>query len=125
MLETEQQLDVFQWLSPSYWEVKSQLQAVTNQRHKDTLSWLLELPEIERWQNSHPGSHERFLWIKGYPGAGKSVMAGFLIDKLTGSVPNSIVTYFFCKRGEAKLTDMRDIMRTVAYMCVQGSHQVK
>src|ERR1700737_3878990 len=73
MRETDQQ-DVFQWLSPSYWEAKSQLQAVTNQRHKDTLSWLLELPEIERWQNSHPGSHERFLWIKGYPEAGESVM---------------------------------------------------
>jgi tetratricopeptide (TPR) repeat protein len=125
--KTQHELDhkFFQWLSPSYWEVEGQLQAVINQRLEGTLPWVLKMPEFESWQKSEPDSHEHVLWIRGGPGMGKSVLAGFLIEHLKMSFPNSIVTYFFCKKGEAKLTDVRDILRTIAYQCLVRSQQAK
>jgi hypothetical protein len=59
------------------------------------------------------------LWIQGGTGVGKSFMAEFLIETLQKN--NSVVAYLFCKRGEAKLTAVRDILRTLAYKCMQGS----
>src|SRR5947207_11650036 len=35
------------------------------------------------------------------------------------------VVYFFCKRGELKLTDVRDIIRTLAYKCIQNSPKAR
>jgi hypothetical protein len=103
--------------------VEGQLQAVNHSRYEGTLSWVFKMPELKTWLTSQPNSYERILWIRGGPGVGKSFMAGFLIETLKKS--NSVVMYFFCKRGEAKLTDVRDILRTLAYKCIQSSHQAR
>lgn len=67
---------------------------------------------------------ERILWIHGSLGVGKSFMAGYFIDLLRGLSPNSLMAYFFCKRGEKGLTKAQEIIKTLAYQCSQGDGKV-
>lgn len=64
---------------------------------------------------------ERILWIRGTLGVGKSIMAGYFIELLKYLHPTSIVGYFFCKSGQAGLTRARDIVRTLAFQCIQNN----
>ena len=107
--------DFLRWLSPSNWEVQAQLEEIQNQRKENTLDWVREMPEFQQWQDSVG----RVLWIRGSAGVGKSVIAGFLINHLQVSYPSSVVGYFFCKSGESKLMDIRSIIRTIAYHCME------
>lgn len=111
------------WLSPSYWLVEAQLGAARRQRDKDTLQWILRTPEFKDWRltTEESDSTQQTLWIKGPPGAGKSTIAAYMIDFLRCHYSNSLVLYFFCKRGVPGLTSARSIIRTLAYQCVLNS----
>lgn len=111
------------WLSPSYWLVEAQLHSVREQRGSDTLQWARDMPEFQSWRTSDNriGSKERILWIRGTLGVGKTIMAGYFIDLLQCLYPDAIVAYFFCRSGQAGLTKARDLVRTLAYQCIEGN----
>lgn len=105
------------WLSASYWLVESRLQGVRDTRAPDTLKWSHKEPAFKAWRTSESGTKENVLWIRGGPAIGKSTMAGYFIDELKRQYRNAIVAYFFCGREEPGLTDVRDVIRTIAYQC--------
>jgi hypothetical protein len=122
--QRKQDEEFLKWLSPSHWLVEGQLSYVREQRAKGSLQWALVLEEFQRWQladvDNSPES--RVLWIRGPLGIGKSTMAGYFIDLLKCQYPNAIVAYFFCRTNEAGLMKARDIIRTLAYQCIEGDH---
>lgn len=44
-------------------------------------------------------------------------MAGYFIDELKRQYRKSVIAYFFCAREEPGLSDVRDVIRTIAYQC--------
>ena len=119
----KQNEDFLKWLSPSYWLVENQLYAMRERRSKDTLHWAYDMDEFRTWRLAkvEESSEDRILWIRGTLGIGKSTMAGYFIDLLKCQYPNSIVAYFFCRSHQAGLTKARDIIRTLAYQCIQDN----
>src|SRR5271169_3188118 len=115
------------WLSPSYWLVEGQLSSVRDKRGKDTLDWARNMKEFQAWRNCEitSGPVERILWIRGTLGVGKTIMAGYFVELLKCLYPDTIVAYFFCRKGEAGLTKARDIIRTVIFQCIQYSPNVR
>lgn len=115
------------WLSPSYWLVDAQLHSVRQQRGADTLQWARDMPEFRVWQRSDVriDSKDRILWIKGTLGIGKSTMAGYFIDLLKCLYPKSIIAYFFCKSGQPGLTKAIDIIRSLAYQCIESNEEAR
>jgi tetratricopeptide (TPR) repeat protein len=74
------------------------------------------MPEFQEWRlRTKQDSAHRILWIRGFPGAGKSTLAGYYVDLLGDLYPQAIVLYFFCVRGTTGLTKVRDIIRALAY----------
>lgn len=62
-------------------------------RHPRTGLWLTRRPEFQTWLD-HPDSA---LWLSGIPGAGKTVLAGTIIEEaLRKSSEDIAVTFFFC-----------------------------
>ena len=114
-------VEFLEWLSPSYWLVESQLSSFRNQRTTGTLEWARDMPEFQAWRLSDLGesSERRITWIKGTLGIGKSVMAAYFIDLLKCQYRNAIVAYFFCRSNQPGLTSSRDILRTLAYQCIE------
>ena len=52
-------------------------------------------------------------------------MAAFFIDLLKTLYPTAIVGYFFCRSGQKGLTKAQDIVRTLAYQCIQGDEDAR
>ncbi|KAK3385296.1 vegetative incompatibility protein het-e-1 [Podospora didyma] len=63
-----------------------------------TSIWLPRLPEWKSWLDCN--APNRFLWIHGLPGAGKTVLASFIIEELRQFCQNSpegcIYVYYYC-----------------------------
>lgn len=81
-------------------------------RHPGTGLWLQRLPEFEHWI-SMPNS---MLWLKGIPGAGKTVLAGAIIEETlnrsTETIPSA---FFFCDYKNDTTHSPATILRALVY----------
>jgi len=88
--------------------------ALANERAKNlsfqTLSppsWIFENSEFQAWLSS---STDKFLWLSGTTGFGKSALAAYLTAVLVEKLPSSSVAWFFCK-DNMFLREANHIMR--------------
>ncbi|RWA07817.1 hypothetical protein EKO27_g7295 [Xylaria grammica] len=51
-------------------------------RCQDTGSWLFQSPAFLDWANGSKGGNRRVLWLKGIPGAGKTVLSSAIVNHL-------------------------------------------
>lgn len=59
----------------------SSLHNAAFKKHEEhTSAWLLQAPEWSNWLNRE--KLQKFLWIHGIPGSGKTVLASFIIEQL-------------------------------------------
>ncbi|KAK3368329.1 hypothetical protein B0H63DRAFT_404201, partial [Podospora didyma] len=72
----------------------------------DTSQWVLRLDEWKAWLEGTSGS--RFLWIHGIPGAGKTILASFLVEQIrahcaaTGDDKKHGLAYYYCYFGRSQ-----------------------
>src|SRR5208282_4772114 len=103
--------DIFEWLSPSHWEVIGLFSSHRHRCFEGTLQWLYLAPELKAWLVSKDGPN--LLWVTALPGVGKSIIAAHLLGNLhvqlaaTGGhsekLRQTYLCYFFCKDGEQTL----------------------
>ncbi|RDW74835.1 hypothetical protein BP6252_05977 [Coleophoma cylindrospora] len=64
----------------------------------NTCEWFLHIPQWESWLRN--GESDRFLWIYGNPGAGKTILASFLIEHCQlycqTTSGQSCCVYYYC-----------------------------
>ncbi|KAN0072735.1 hypothetical protein V8E54_008849 [Elaphomyces granulatus] len=70
-----------------------------------TCKWFLHKPEYTDWRCAEKlQDHHGFLWIKGKPGAGKSILMKFIFSNAKDSAkanPNTmVISFFFNARGD-------------------------
>ncbi|PNP46437.1 hypothetical protein THARTR1_10759 [Trichoderma harzianum] len=96
--------------------------------HRDNLSkrqdgtnvWFIESPEFNEWLNS---SEKSFLWIRGIPGAGKTIIASTVIDTLQAHVEtrNIALAFFYCTFTNNETTDYQAILGSlVSQVCYRS-----
>lgn len=81
-------------------------------RHHMTGMWLTEGTQFKQWCNVK-GSK---LWLSGIPGAGKSVLAGAMVDeclKLSTLMPGTATAYFFCTYRDNETHEPENIMSSI------------
>lgn len=81
-------------------------------RHYMTGMWLTEGAQFKQWCNVK-GSK---LWLSGIPGAGKSVLAGAMVDeclKISTLVPEIATAYFFCIYRDNETHEPENIMSSI------------
>lgn len=134
--------ELFEWLSPSHWEVVGQFSGHIDRYLGGTLTWLKSMPELNFWL---AGNGEHILWMTGLPGVGKSIMAAHIISTLHPAVvadqtcnengqqpaaislkpsrvrPQFYLAFFFCSNGEDKLKHAHNIVQTISYQLGQQS----
>ncbi|EEY20585.1 SERAC1 [Verticillium alfalfae VaMs.102] len=86
--------------------------SVCESRLKNTCQWISTKPKYVIWQDGDSGA-ERTLWVKGSPGAGKSILAGYVIESLKESGRHC--SYFFFKQGDASKASLNRCLRTLAF----------
>ncbi|QYT02986.1 Protein SSH4 [Trichoderma simmonsii] len=96
--------------------------------HKDNLSkrqdgtniWFIESREFNEWLNAPEKS---FLWIRGIPGAGKTIIASTVIDTLQAHVEtrNIALAFFYCTFTNNETTDYQAILGSlVSQVCYRS-----
>ncbi|KAK8012874.1 hypothetical protein PG991_010249 [Apiospora marii] len=80
--------------------------------HTGTGLWLIRLPKFQDWISA-PSS---MLWLKGIPGAGKTVLAGVIIgEALAKSTETTATAFFFCDYKSGDTHKVENILRALAY----------
>ncbi|KAI6765521.1 hypothetical protein HG530_006591 [Fusarium avenaceum] len=99
-----------------------EFEANKSMRHPMTALWLTEGTDFEDWFNTEKSR----LWCSGIPGAGKSVIAGAIIDEclqLTQNEPNTALGYFFCTYKDPRTVLPSNILSTLCYqLALQHEH---
>jgi hypothetical protein len=90
---------------------------------EDSYCWILENESFKQWKK--PESDTRFLWIKGDPGKGKTMLLAGIIDELTNT-PGSFgqVTYFFCQETDSRINNATAVLRGLIYMLVKNQESL-
>lgn len=117
--------EIIAWLSPSAYDVKyyqNDFEAAKKKRHLNTCQWLLKNAEFTQFSATDAYA-KPLLWIYAKPGAGKTVLASYLIEyyrkRATTHMSNTVL-YFFCKNlDEDKNSDIA-IIRSLLYQMLQS-----
>ncbi|KAM6523954.1 hypothetical protein FSOLCH5_004563 [Fusarium solani] len=101
-------LDFFMAVNP-----QPNLETSVKLRHALTGLWLTESPAFDHWLHT-PDSR---LWLTGIPGAGKTILAGSVIQEALArshDVPGIGAAFFFCDYKDPSTLNMTNILGTIA-----------
>lgn len=84
--------------------------------------WFTNKPEFIKWRTFVPDTPSLF-WLSGNPGAGKSVLASYVIRCLGGY--NLECSHFFFKRGTEGISSFSDCLRSFAYQMALNNLEVR
>jgi WD40 repeat protein len=91
-------------------------------RLSGTCEWFSKKDTFIRWKNFTQDSPS-VLWITGKPAAGKSILAGHVIDHLQGSDVGC--SYFFFKYGDNSKSRLGACLRSLAFQMACSNSQVR
>ncbi|KAI0160498.1 hypothetical protein GGR57DRAFT_385174 [Xylariaceae sp. FL1272] len=81
-------------------------------RHPRTGMWLLQLPQFQTWLSTADSK----LWLRGIPGAGKTVLAGSIIETaLLLSTEEVATCFFFCDYKSEETHSAVNIVSCILY----------
>ncbi|KAF8549090.1 hypothetical protein OG21DRAFT_639548 [Imleria badia] len=79
-------------------------------RQPDTCMWLFDTTPYMMWRDRQSS----FLWLRGKPGAGKSVLASSVIDSLEKSRgKREVLAFFHCDFRNERSTSAAEVMRSI------------
>ncbi|RYC79938.1 hypothetical protein BFJ63_vAg17178 [Fusarium oxysporum f. sp. narcissi] len=92
--------------------------------YSKTCRWFLKHPDYLEWLDSEKRSqHHGFLWIRGKPGAGKSIIMKFIYTKMKkADIPMKALTvsFFFNARGELLEKSVLGMYRSLLLQLLEG-----
>ena len=114
--------EIIAWLAPTGYAVDYYTDDFTNAkavRHFNTCQWLLSTDAFVQFRHVTRPSGS-FLWIYAQPGAGKTVLAAFLIEHLALHQQSGCVLFFFCKDSDNDKRTPIAIARSLLYQLFQA-----
>ncbi|KAG2039746.1 hypothetical protein BDR03DRAFT_951107 [Suillus americanus] len=87
------------------------------QRNPKTGHWIFHAKEYINWNNSD----HAFLWLDGYPGHGKTILASSVINKIQGDDIKETLGYFYCNYQDHKTTNAAAVFRSLIVQLLQRS----
>ncbi|KAI1362921.1 hypothetical protein F5Y08DRAFT_256521 [Xylaria arbuscula] len=115
--ERQRILDFFLKVNP-----QANLDTSRKLRHPGTGTWLTESPQFQQWIET-AGSR---MWLSGIPGAGKTVLAGAVIQRALERGKNSPkvgVAFFFCDYKDEKAIVLSNILGALVSQLARQNHK--
>ncbi|KAF8427979.1 hypothetical protein L210DRAFT_805898, partial [Boletus edulis BED1] len=79
-------------------------------RQEDTCKWLFDTSQYRAWR----GGETRSLWLRGKPGAGKSVLVSSVIDSFKRARgEGEIFIFFYCDFRNERSTSSAEVLRSI------------
>lgn len=87
---------------------------------KDSYMWIIGHSDFKMWRN---GPDNRFLWIKGCAGTGKTMLLAGIVDELVSE--RGIVSYFFCQRTDQRINNAISLLKGLIHMLADQEPSLK
>ena len=84
-------------------------------RVEGTLEWVLQEPQYQSWSSS---PEIRLMWITGYAGSGKTVLASFMSRHLIEARSHTLVCKFFCDEKAEEYRDPLVLLKSIIFQIV-------
>ncbi|KAK6952914.1 hypothetical protein Daesc_005211 [Daldinia eschscholtzii] len=97
-LNDQEKRAVLAWLSPKI-DMYEFHREQHDKQEDETCEWITTSRGWKQWLNGgsyEPNGYRRFIWIYGIPGAGKTVLASFLIDSVAVHCRATGYSYYYC-----------------------------
>ena len=117
--ESRRHREVIKWLTPATRDANyyvDDFESACRDRHPGTCEWILRKSDFQKWVDSDSTDQRaRMLWISAIAGAGKTVLAAFIIAhcraqlKLSAERP---VLYFFFKNTDDEKNSLLSMTRS-------------
>ncbi|KAE9571889.1 hypothetical protein CGMCC3_g12107 [Colletotrichum fructicola] len=89
-------------------------------RHPRTGMWLDRLPAFQTWLSSGASR----IWLSGIPGAGKTVLAGFIIGQALARSSDTVASgFFFCDYKNEKTQTPANVLGALAHQLARQNEQ--
>ena len=111
------QREIIAWLAPTGCAVDYYLEDLANgkaARHANTCQWLLARNTFIQFSETITRSGA-LLWIYAQPGAGKTILAAFLVDHFALRQQSGCLLFFFCKDADDDKRTSIAIARSLLY----------
>ncbi|RYP77995.1 hypothetical protein DL771_000854 [Monosporascus sp. 5C6A] len=97
--------EILVWLKPGKIDSHEIHLEKRSMREEETCDWMTRSDIWKTWVEGGSKSqdgHRRLLWIHGIPGAGKTILASFLIDAIANNCQSKGYSYYYCsyQRGQ-------------------------
>jgi len=110
--------DIRNWFSPpDPWKNQNEMNEL---RHPGTAAWFLNGETFSKWKSPEQSS---FLWIRGIPGAGKSVFCSAIIQDIDDmrKLGPAALMFFYCDFREEQKRDLRGLLSSLlVQLCDQS-----
>jgi ankyrin repeat protein len=84
-----------------------------------TLSWFMLTPQYISWKS---GIGSQILWVTGYAGCGKTILASYLRQYLTTESSGDTICRFFCRDAIDSQKDATSILQSLIFQMI-GRHR--
>ncbi|RYO96745.1 hypothetical protein DL763_003021 [Monosporascus cannonballus] len=94
-----------------------------NMREDETCDWMTRSDIWKTWVAGGSKSqhdHRRCLWIHGIPGAGKTILASFLIDTIANNCQSKGYSYYYCSHQRNQDKTRPFLQWVLADLCNQS-----
>ncbi|KAI8958962.1 hypothetical protein F5Y11DRAFT_362199 [Daldinia sp. FL1419] len=97
-LNDNEKRSILGWLNPGV-DMYEFHREQHDKQEDETCEWITKSRGWKQWLNGgayEPDGYRRFIWIYGIPGAGKTVLASFLIDSIAVHCRTTGCAYYYC-----------------------------
>ncbi|PSK59339.1 hypothetical protein B9Z65_3663 [Elsinoe australis] len=88
----------------------------------NTCEWIFQHRHFRTWlgRDTSSSSAQKFLWLKGKPGAGKSTVMKYVFNKLRKDPGSVVIAFFFNARGGILEKTTRGLYRSLLYQLLRS-----
>ncbi|RDW70893.1 uncharacterized protein DSM5745_08404 [Aspergillus mulundensis] len=110
--DRRKQVAVRDWLQPANTSGDQEKHSEQRLHHPESGKWILSNIHIRAWSDPNVTSTP-LLWLTGIPGAGKTILASLLIQKLRTRTPTTCVIFFYFKHGDPERNSFLSMARSL------------
>ncbi|WKT53623.1 P-loop containing nucleoside triphosphate hydrolase [Fusarium oxysporum f. sp. vasinfectum] len=110
--QRHQRLAVGHWLRATNPDNHQYRFSRIRQAYPGTGKWLLDNQSFREWFDPRYPIIPPLLWLKGSPGAGKTILASFVVEEARNLTPSVTVLFFYCKHDQPEKNTFHALARS-------------
>ncbi|KIW21374.1 hypothetical protein PV08_01954 [Exophiala spinifera] len=114
--------DTLAWLNIQQEDQEDELDRLLAKRQPGTCDWVFRHPKFVTWKTE--AHAERVLWMNGIPGAGKTILTSYIIDKLQNDSKTITIAYIICNSYTSGKNILSETMRGLAAQLLRANPDI-